>query len=105
LANPPEEVVAVQTAGFAAAHAIRVKKVRLAMEKQWNDDDRVRRLQSPRMPRGPQVKKLTDLHLVERIREGWIREREEAGRKSVRVPLPREDRAFERGPKRMLFFG
>jgi hypothetical protein len=105
----PEKVVAAHTAGFAAAHALRAEKVQLAFDKQWDDEGRVRRLKAPRIRGGMEPpRKPTDLHLAERVLQDWDNARihgDEEWNPIFRRQLPKEERAFRRGPKRIHYFG
>jgi hypothetical protein len=96
----PEEVVAVHTAGFRAAHAARVGRMRSTFAKQRKDDDRVRLRKAPRIPNGlERPKKVTDRHLVEKVMQERMRGQEED------VQLSGEQLMLLRGMTRAHSFG
>jgi hypothetical protein len=97
--HSPEEVMATHIAGFAAAHARRVGSIRLACDKQGNDDERVRRIRAPTVRRGTEpLHHPHDGHVLEQVLNA------RAERRAAERPLPPERTAFERHRQRYFFY-
>jgi hypothetical protein len=97
--HSPEKIMAAHNSRFAAAHARRAGLIRLACDKQWNDDERVRRLRAPNVRRHVEpVDRPRDAHVLEQVlsaRDGQV-----AAEHRV---LPPEQAAVARRPKRYFF--
>jgi hypothetical protein len=111
----PEEVMSAHCHGYFTAHSTRVGSTQSTFDKQWSDEERIRpfhygKLNSALDP----VKRPKDNHVLEQV----LKNREE-GRRSYRSrgqlsklgqviarteSLPKEERAFERGPRRHFFY-
>jgi hypothetical protein len=104
----PDDVMEIHCYGFHAAHARRRRRVQATFDKQWADEVRARPFVIQKVGSNlDPVRKPKDQHVLERV----LHEREEekmADRCLVelppkpldrRLPLPREEKAFERFPR------
>lgn len=111
-ASYPEEVVAIHTYGYAVAHKRYSENICESYEKQWDDDERLRKCKSARLrkPVDP-IRRRKDQHVLERIIQDSVkRERTSRsfpqGNNSVgRMPLPPEERQSGRNSQRFFYYG
>jgi hypothetical protein len=97
--HSPEEIMAAHNSGFAAAHARRAGSIRLACDKQWNDDERLRRLRAPKVRSHVEpLDRPRDAHVLEQV----ISARDGNAAAERRV-LPPEQAAVTRRPQRYFF--
>lgn len=120
----PAQIIAKHTHGYDTAHKKRVKKTRNTFNKDWNDTARVRQVKAYKIPLGTDcVRKPKDEHILERV----LYQNQDHTKMTTKVfltspdqhetpvpttrtsikrkPLPREERAFERGPPRYYYWG
>ncbi|OHS95101.1 hypothetical protein TRFO_38673 [Tritrichomonas foetus] len=115
--NYPEEIIAMHIFGYHRAYRRYVEKVTDIYEKQWEDEERVRRVKSTRLsyPTDPLNKRRKDQHVLERIIQDSKRT---TGRStdnrasSARRPrvirtshLPPENHGNDRATPRIFYFG
>lgn len=107
----PEEIIAMQTYGYACAHQKYIENIAASYQKQWDDEERLRKCRSARRMKYPTdpIKRRKDNQILEKVIHDSKKRERTLRANSQRIaqmePLPPEERIMGRTSRRVFYHG